>query len=410
MASCHLCNSDIEEIMSFGKMPIANGFLSAAEFESEYFFDLEIGFCPVCKMVQLLTQPEREKMFHKDYAFFSSTSANMARHFKAFADTIIADRLKAKDPLVVEIGSNDGIMLQNFAHAGIRHVGVEPSENVGRVAAEKGVNTICEFFDENVARSIMDSSGQADAIFAANVMCHLPYLHSVIAGIKLLLKSEGVFMFEDPCLGDIVAKTSYDQIYDEHVFYFSVTSLTYLFAQYDLEIVDVMPEAVHGGSMRYVIAHKGKMKINDRVGRQETIEHRLGLGLFETYIAFRQNVEDSRDNLMRMLRELRRTGKRIVGYAATSKSTTIINYCGISSDLVEYISDTTPIKHGKYSPGAHIPIRAYENFCDLYPDYALLFAWNHADEVMAKEQGFLESGGRWIVYVPQVEVSKNVVQ
>ena len=196
-------------------MPIANGFLGAEDFATEYFFDLEVGFCPRCKMVQLASQPERERMFHENYAFFSSTSKGMAVHFKELAERVKTEYLTASnDPFVVEIGSNDGIMLQHFATAGIRHLGVEPSANVGRVAMDKGIRTICKFFDEELARAILSEDGQADAILAANVMCHIPYLHSVVAGFKILLKPRGVIIFEDPYFGYIVEKTSYDQIYD----------------------------------------------------------------------------------------------------------------------------------------------------------------------------------------------------
>jgi methylation protein EvaC len=404
MKKCLICGSGIEAFISFGQMPIANGFLTPEEFESEYFFELKVGFCPRCKMVQLLEQPEREKMFHENYAFFSSTSKRQVQHFKEFAELIIKEHLDCNDPFVVEIGSNDGIMLQNFAERGIRHLGIEPSTNVAQVAIKKGISTISEFFDEKVAARIVEEWGKADAILAANVMCHIPYLHSVAAGIKILLKDGGILMFEDPYLGDIVEKTSYDQIYDEHAFYFSVASISYLFEQHQMEVIDTAPQNVHGGSMRYVIAHKGTKKISDAVKRQRSKEEELGLLRPETFDKLRENIKTSRDNLMEVLIDLKRQTKRVVGYAATSKSTTVTNYCGITPKLIEFISDTTPIKQGKYSPGAHIPVKPYQEFCDNYPEYALLFGWNHAEEIMANEQKFMQSGGKWIVYVPEVKV------
>jgi len=352
----------------------------------------------------LVEQPDREMMFHENYAFFSSTSTRMTAHFKEFAELVVNEYFASEDPFVVELGSNDGIMLQNFAEARIRHLGVEPSANVAEVAINKGISTISEFFDEKLAERIVAENGQADAVLAANVMCHIPYLHSVGAGIKLLLKPGGVLMFEDPYLGDIVEKTSYDQIYDEHAFYFSVASVSYLFEKHGLEVVDVMPQDVHGGSMRYVIAHKGARAVSEAAVRQREKEGRLGLHSAETFEQMRRNIESSRDKLKEILTDLKSDGKRVVGYAATSKSTTVTNYCGITSDLVEFISDTTPIKQGKYSPGAHIPVRAYEEFSADYPEYALLFGWNHAEEIMAKEQKFMESGGKWIVYVPEVKI------
>lgn len=404
MPQCRICKTDYEPFISFGDMPIANGFLSPDQFSEEYFFEMNVGYCHNCNMVQLIEQPNREMMFHQDYAFFSSTSKAMAVHFNEFAELIIKNHLKEPDPFVVEIGSNDGIMLQNFAKKKIHHLGIEPSANVAEVAIDKGVSTISEFFDENLAKKIVAEHGQTDAILAANVMCHIPCLHSVAAGFKILLKPDGVIMFEDPYLGSIVENTLYDQIYDEHVFLFSLASIGYLFEQHELEIIDVMPQTTHGGSMRYVIAHKGAHEISDRVVEHRQKEKQLGLHLPETYIQLRKNIEDSRDQLVKLLKSIKGQGKRIVGYAATSKSTTINNYCGITSELVEYISDTTPIKQGKFSPGTHIPVRPYQEFCDNYPDYALLYAYNHAKEIMAKEEKFTASGGKWIVYVPKVQV------
>lgn len=404
MTECLICQNPYEPFMSFGKMPIANGFLRQTEFPKEYFFELKIGFCSKCHMVQLGEQPDREQMFNDEYAFFSSTSTRMAEHFREFAQFVMSNYLPSPDPFVVELGSNDGIMLQNFMNADMRHLGVEPSANVAQVAREKGIKTISRFFDEDFAREIAAENGQADAILGANVMCHIPYLHSVVAGMKLLLKREGIIAFEDPYLGDIIEKTSYDQIYDEHAFYFSVSSISYLFEQHELEVVDILPQPVHGGSMRYLIAHKGQRPISAAVEEQRAKEEELGLHRAETYDKLRLNIESSREKLISLLRDLRSQGKRVVGYGATSKSTTVTNYCGITPGLIEFISDTTPIKQNKYSPGVHIPVRAYQEFAANYPDYALLFAWNHAGEIMAKEEKFLNAGGQWIVYVPEVQV------
>jgi methylation protein EvaC len=404
MPGCLICNTPIEPFISFGKMPIANGFLSPEQFATEYFFDLRVAFCGQCGMVQLMEQPAREQMFNEHYAFYSGTSQGMKIHFKAFAEHVRQDYLKSPDPFVVEIGSNDGIMLQNFTRENIRHLGIEPSANVAEVARQKGIRTICEFFDAALARRIVSEHGQADAFLGANVMCHIPYLHSVIDGVKILLKPDGIMMFEDPYLGDVIEKTSYDQIYDEHVFLFSVTSIAYLFQQHGMEVIDVAPQETHGGSMRYIIAHQGARPVSPRVSAYRRQEEEMGLNQPAVYDEFRRNCEDSRNALMTLLSDIKKMGKRIVGYAATSKSTTIINYCGINADLIEFISDTTPVKQGKYSPGSHIPVRPYEEFTARYPDYALLFAYNHAREIMAKENNFIASGGRWITYVPKVQV------
>lgn len=401
---CLICRQEFSPFISFGRMPIANGFLTPEQFADEYFFELKVGFCPKCKMVQLAELVDREKMFHENYAFFSSTSVRMAQHFEKFAETVQKEHLKDQDPFVVEIGSNDGILLQHFAARKIRHLGIEPSANVAKVAQSRGINCISEFFDEDVARKIVAQYGQADAYMAANVMCHIPYMHSIVAGIKLLMKPNGVVLFEDPYLGDIIEKTSYDQIYDEHAFYFSVGSVSYLFEQHGMEVFDIAPQTTHGGSMRYIIGHKGAHPITPAVVAQRKKEQALGLNDEATYHQFRKNVEKSKEDLMNMLRQLKKDGKRVVGYGATSKSTTVTNYCGITPDLVEFISDTTPIKQGKYSPGVHIPVKHYDEFKASRPPVALLFAWNHGEEILAKESEYRKAGGKFVSYVPNVHM------
>ena len=405
MSKCLISNKNAKKIMSFGKMPIANGFLSKDQFDDEYFFEMEVAFCDHCKMFQLVNQPEPQQMFNQNYAFFSGTSKLMGLHFEEFAIHVIKDYLNdTPDPFVVEIGSNDGIMLKHFSQRGIRHLGIEPSANVAQEAMDLGINTIVEFFDKTLAEKIVSKYGQADAYVAANVMCHIPYINSIVEGIKVLLKPNGVVMFEDPYLGDVIQKTTYDQIYDEHTFLFSVHSIQYLFKQYNMEVIDVEPQETHGGSMRYVIAHTGAKPIHDNVYKQLEFERDLGLTELATYERFHQNCEQYRKDLMELLNDIKAQDKSIAGYAATSKSTTIINYCGITIDHLDCIYDTTPIKQGKFSPGAHIPVVDYEKFKDNFPDYALLFAYNHEKEIMAKEQEFINQGGKWITYVPEVKI------
>jgi methylation protein EvaC len=202
----------------------------------------------------------------------------------------------------------------------------------------------------------------------------------------------------------VIAKTSYDQIYDEHVFLFSALSIQYLFGLHGMELIDVQPQTTHGGSMRYVLAHQGAHPVKDSVARLVASEKEQGLDRLVTFEQFRINVEQSRTNLVKLLKDLKAQGKKVAGYGATSKSTTILNYCGIGPELIEYISDTTPIKQGKFTPGMHIPVVPYQAFKDNPPDYAVLFAWNHAEEIMAKESEFMAAGGKWIVHVPDVKV------
>ncbi|NKB33463.1 MAG: methyltransferase domain-containing protein [Pseudomonadales bacterium] len=405
MARCRICENDYAEFISFGNMPIANGFLSSEEFESEYFFELKVGFCADCQMVQLIDQPDREQMFHQDYAFFSSLSRGQQIHFQALAEKLLSNYLDGDSPFAVEIGSNDGIMLQHIAAAGISHLGVEPSENVARAAQEKGVNSVSRFFDEELAADVIQKYGHADTISSANVICHIPYMHSVLAGVKQLLKPTGVFIFEDPYLGDIVEKTSYDQIYDEHVFYFSVGSVSNMLTRHGLELFDVEPLSVHGGSMRYYIANRGTREVSTRVAEQLARETELGLHKIETYNRLRTNIEKSREDLTTLLQKIvKEQGRPVIAYGATSKSTTVLNYCDLGPELIEFISDTTPLKQGKYSPGMHIPVKSPDELEKSDPQYLLLFAWNHMQEIMDKEVDFKDKGGRWIAYVPEVGI------
>lgn len=405
--SCRICGTDLEPFMSFGEMPIANGFLTPAEFKSEYFFELKPGFCESCSTLQILEQPTPERMFHENYAFFSRTSKRMAIHFKSYANWVKKNYLTSEDPFVVEIGSNDGLMMEFFAKDKIRQLGVEPSGNVAKKSREHGVETLCSFFNLDVAKKIVSEKGFADALIAANVMCHIPNLNGVAQGADHLLTPDGVLIFEEPYLGDMIQSTAYDQIYDEHVFIFSVRSVQNIFDRYNFELIDVKRQPTHGGSMRYVLARKGKWPVSLDVKKQLIYEDNKGLHLKSTYEVFREKCEQSRTNLVNILKQKKEEGRRIVGYAATSKSTTVLNYCNIGTELIEYISDTTLIKQGKYSPGMHIPIRPYEALSDGYPDDFLLFAWNHKDEIMEKESSFLQSGGEWITYVPQVDIIRK---
>lgn len=392
--------------MSFGRMPIANGFLTPAGIADEYFFELAPAVCGHCGMFQLAMQPAPERMFHAHYAFHSGTSRHMQAHFERFARAVIDGPLRGRDdPFVVEIGSNDGIMLRHFKAAGIRHLGFEPSANVADVARGKGIDTITAFFDVGLAERIATERGQADAVLAANVMCHIADLPGVARGVARLLRPDGVFVFEDPYLGAMIEKTAYDQIYDEHVFMFSVLSVARAFAPHGLELIDAEAQPTHGGSMRYTLAHAGSRPVSPRVGEWVARERAQGLDRAETYDRFRDSCARSRAKLMALLNDLRRQGKRVTGYGATSKSTTVINYCGITPEHIEFISDTTPIKQSKLSPGAHIPVKPHAEFAGAYPDYALLFAWNHEAEIRGNEQAFIAAGGCFILYVPDVRIA-----
>lgn len=404
MRNCRISNKPTRSILNFGRQPLGNGFLKENETNSEYFYKMSLEYSEKSMMVQLLDQPSPDRMFHENYAFFSGTSEYMSEHFKGFANSVIQSPYLSSKPFVIELGCNDGIMLQHFYKSGIRHLGIEPSHNVAIVAAERGLNVKTQFFSSQLASSILNEYGQVDAILAANVMCHIPDIRDIAKAIKILLKPTGVLQFEDPYLGDIIKKTSYDQIYDEHVFLFSAHSIKHLFGLEDLELVDVIPQSTHGGSMRYVLARKGAYPVKESVFKLLKEEKMLGLNSFEKLLNFASNVEQSKLDLINLLKSLKSKGKTIAGYGATSKSTTILNYCKIGPDLIDYITDTTPLKQGKLTPGMHIPVVSHEHFLTNPPDYSFLFAWNHAEEIMSKEVQYTRSGGKWIVHVPEVKI------
>jgi methylation protein EvaC len=296
-------------------------------------------------------------------------------------------------------------MLSALAERGVRHLGVDPAGNLVGESHELGVQAIATFFEARSARDIREQHGCADVVYAANTLCHIPYLDEIFTGLDALLAPEGVFVFEDPYLGDIVRIGSYDQIYDEHFYLFSATSVARIAARWGFELVDVERLAVHGGEVRYTLARFGSRPAASAVAELIAEEAAQGLHDLDVLRAFAAEVAGRRTELVKLLESLAADGKRVAGYAATAKSATVLNYCGIGTELLPVVYDTTPEKQGRLTPGSHIPVRSFPTDSADYPDYFLLFAWNHADEVMAKEQEFAARGGRWIRYVPDVSLS-----
>jgi len=403
MSKCKVCGSKTRMIMSFGKMPIANGFIDSQR-GNEFFYELKLVICPACFMVQLGETVKPEMMFNEDYHFISSTSQAMSKHFQDLAREIIGIVSAKKSPFVVELGCNDGIMLKHIGRAKINHLGVEPSGNVASLAREKGINVLEGFFDQGTARRIRGRYGEADIICGANVMCHIEDINSVFEGINVLLKEDGLFFFEDPYLLDIISKTSFDQIYDEHVYYFSGLSISELAKRHNMQLVDMAAQNVHGGSMRYYLRKTGSNKQSRQVQQYLSQEEGLSLHKIDGYRNFKDNVNRICGDLKKTLLEIKKKGNRIAGYGATSKSTTLLNYARIGPDIIDYISDITPTKINKYTPGMHIPVKSHEVFATDNPAYTLLLAWNHKDEIFKKEKQYREKGGKFIIYFPEVVI------
>jgi methylation protein EvaC len=401
---CRVCAGTVQEFFDFGRQPLSDAFPRPGDTADEFFFRLAIGMCEGCTMVQLMEEVPRDRMFHADYPYVSSGSSVMRKHFEAVAERFLATELTGPDPFVVELGCNDGVMLKVLAEAGVRHLGVEPSGGVAEMAAGKGIRVRNAFFEESTATEIAAADGRADVIYAANTLCHIPYIESVFRGVGALLAPTGVFVFEDPYFADIVERTSFDQVYDEHFFFFTARSVHAMAARYGLELVDVERLPVHGGEVRYTLAPAGSRRPSSSVVELLAEERAAGIASTATLHRFADSVQGIRNDLVALLARLRQEGKRVVGYGATAKSATVTNFCGIGPESVAFVCDTTPAKQGRVMPGSHIPVLPPESFADPYPDYALLFAWNHAEEIMAKEHAFRDAGGKWILYVPEVRV------
>ena len=317
---------------------------------------------------------------------------------------IVERYLKLPNSFVIELGSNDGSFLKNFAEQKIKHLGIEPASSVAELGIKEGVNTVTEFFSGELAKKIQSRYGQADVIFGANVIPHIPDIRSVASGIASLLKDDGVFIFEAVYLGNLIDNTSYSQIYDEHVYNFSVESVKNIFGEYGLELFDVEELNLQGGSLRYYLGFSGKHKIQNSIKNMEVREDIKKLNQLETMIEFRTRCELSRSNLFDLIDGLCDQGKRVVGYGAATKSTIILNYARIKRSAIEYMVDSTPYKQGKYSPGIHIPIKPPSYFRKNYPDYVVVFPWNHFEEIRLKENGYSESKGQWILPFLEPEI------
>ena len=395
---CKLTNKDIVPFMSFGKMPLANGFLNKDAFNTEYFFEMEVGFSEDLSLFQLNDHPKPEKMFNKKYPFYTGSSELMKLHFKKYADWIKSEFLNSNSKLI-EIGSNDGTFLSNFKNYDIDCVGFEPSENVALKAKKNNIKTINGFFNTYNIKTLRDYTGNTDIICASNVICHIPDLKNLILCIDKLLSKKGFFIFEEPYMGSMFEKVSFDQVYDEHIYLFSINSVKKIFNLYNFELIDVLPQPTHGGSMRYIISRKNEHSISERVIKGLFVENKNNLDNLKSCLEFKKNCEKSKEKIITKLKKFKKEGKEICGYAATSKSTTILNYCNLDTNFINFICDTTKEKIGKFSPGTHIPIVPVSHFHKNLPDVAYLFGWNHKKEIFVKEKNFIKKGGQWISHV-----------
>lgn len=403
---CRICKSkDLVKFLSFGKMPLAGGFIKKEEITNEKSYPLDVYFCRKCKEVQLLDVVSPNVLF-KDYRYLSSVTKTLSEHFAKYAK-VMKDRFElGKRSLVVEFGSNDGVLQKPFKDLGIMTVGVEPAKNVARIAVGRGLEVINDYFDTQVANHILEKYGKADLICANNTFAHIDDMHEIMRAIKILLNDKGVFVFEVHYLVDLIEKYQYDMIYHEHLMYHSIISLSYLMELFDMVIFDVERIPIHSGSIRVYAKNKSnkKLKINGIVGKLAELEEKMGLDKEETFFKFASEVIDKRDKIIKVVKSLKDKGRRMVGYGASGRSSVHLNFCKFSPKEIDYVIDMSPERQNRLIPGVHIPIVGPEILEKDRPDYAILFAYNYEKEVIEKEKGFINRGGKFIIPLPIVRI------
>jgi len=406
-ARCRFCCAPlIHTFVDLGMSPLCESYLSPEQLnQMEPFYPLHVWVCDQCFLVQLESYVSAEHIF-AEYAYFSSYSDSWLKHSSDYVDMITKRLGLGRQSLAVELASNDGYLLQYFVSKGIPALGVEPAANVAKVAVEKGVPTLVRFFGCQTAREIAADGKRADLMIGNNVLAQVPDLNDFAGGITIVLKPGGVATLEFPHLMRLMEENQYDTIYHEHFSYFSLISVEEIFAAHGLVLFDVDEIPTHGGSIRIYLRHAedSSKPVSPAVVNLRNRELGAGLNRIETYAAFAKQVIESKRALLELLIRLRREGKRVAGYGAPGKGNTLLNYCGIRTDFLEYTVDRNPYKHGKFTPGTHIPIFAPDRIDQTRPDYVLILPWNFKDEIVAQMSHIREWGGQFIVPIPVASI------
>lgn len=371
----------------------------------EPFYPLHVFVCHKCFLVQLDQFVSPDAIF-SEYAYFSSYSDSWVEHARHYAEMMMARFRLNTESKVIEIASNDGYLLQHFVRHGISVLGIEPAANVARVAIEKGVPSLIKFFGTATARDVAAEQGAADVLLGNNVLAHVPDLNDFVAGMKILLKPSGVITMEFPHLLRLVEGNEFDTIYHEHFSYFSFTTVEKVIAAHGLVLFDVEELSTHGGSLRIYARHAddGTKPVTERVTELRTREANMGFGHLEFYAAFEEKVKETKRSILEFLIKAKREKKRVVGYGAPGKGNTLLNYCGIRTDFLDYTVDRNPYKQGKFTPGTHIPILHPDRIRETRPDYLFLLPWNLKDEIMRQTSYIREWGGKFVVPIPEVRI------
>ena len=401
---CYICKkNDLTEILDLGNHPPPLILLSENELKtkSEPLFPLKLFLCEVCGLVQLDDAVDPELLF-RDYSYTSSASVSFKNHLHSFAKKIVEKYGLTKDDLVIDIASNDGTLLQGFLSHDVKVLGIEPS-NVAKLAEEKGVTTVNDFFDEKIANEILQKYGKAKIITATNVFAHIHKLDSLMNGIKVLLDDDGSFISENHYLKDLIEKLEYDTIYHEHLRYYGLSQLVTLFEKYDMEVYHVERIPTHGGSIRVFACQKNTHEITSSVVSLLMEEKEMRLTSKQTLLDFAEKVHENKSELLYILKKLQSEGKKVVGISAPARSCTVLNFCNIDSSLLNYITESSSLKIGKFTPGTHIPIKSDSFLNDEQPDYALLLSWHLKDSIVPKlrQNGFK---GKFIIPLPSPKI------
>jgi SAM-dependent methyltransferase len=398
---CRACGArDLELILSLGEQPLANALrpVDAAD-AGESRFPLDVAFCRTCSLVQLTVSVPPHVLF-QEYPYFSSYSDTVVANARELVDRLVQELALGTTDLAVEIASNDGYLLRRYRHHGVPVLGIDPAENVARVAVANGVPTRCEYFGEALAEELRDAGFRASVLHANNVLAHVPDVTAVVRGMARTLRAHGHVVIETPYVRDLVDRIEFDTIYHEHLFYYSATALSRLLSANGLDLVAVERIPIHGGSLRVFAQLRGVAAPDKSVDAILREEARVGLDTARYYCDFGARVDALLDELRALLDRLRAEGRRIAGYGAAAKATVLLNALGVGAETIEFVADRNPHKHGRLIPGTRIPIVPAERLVEERPDDTVLFSWNFADEVLAQQAAYRAAGGRFVIPIP----------
>jgi hypothetical protein len=403
--ACRFCGSRLEHVFAdLGTSPLANSNLREEDLDKpERFYPLTAYVCDQCLLVQLPESASPEEIF-SDYVYFSSTSESWLRHAETYVDRITERLGLGTHSYVVELASNDGYLLQYFVERGIPALGVEPAANVAATAIERGIPTRVAFFGTETATALAAEGTAPDLVLGNNVLAHVPGLNDFVEGVRILLRRDGTATFEFPHLLRLIEQTEFDTIYHEHYSYFSLLAVHRVFAAHALDVVDVEKLRSHGGSLRLYIRHSGVEEAGPRVAELLERERAAGLDRLDTYMAFEQQVRATKRDLLEFLIGVRRNGSHVVAYGAPAKGNTLLNYCGVRADLLDYAVDLSPHKQGLYLPGTRLPVYSPERIAETKPDYILILPWNLRDEIVGQMAHVRDWGGRFVTPIPTTRV------